>query len=91
MLGLERTFTAQDLQVCVCVWVCGCVGVWVCVCVGGCVSLTNNLFPIQYVDPVVARSFAQLAAVAVKKHALESDPLLVSEGAKLKPESPSSL
>jgi len=46
MLGLETTFTAQDLQ---------------------------------HVDPVVARSFAQLAAVAVKKHALESDPLLVSE------------
>ncbi len=45
MLGLEQTFTAQDLQ---------------------------------DVDPVVARSFAQLAAVALKKHTLESDPLLVS-------------
>ena len=45
MLGLEDTFTAQDLQ---------------------------------HVDPTVARSFAQLAAVAVKKHSLESDPLLVS-------------
>ena len=33
---------------------------------------------LQYVDPVVANSFAQLAAVAVKKHTLESDPLLVS-------------
>ena len=44
MLGLEGTFTAQDLQ---------------------------------HVDPIVARSFAQLAAVAVKKHSLESDPLLV--------------
>ncbi|KAL5476128.1 hypothetical protein EMCRGX_G026036 [Ephydatia muelleri] len=31
---------------------------------------------LQHVDTVVARSFAQLAAVAVKKHALESDPLL---------------
>ncbi len=45
MLGLEHTFTAQDLQ---------------------------------HVDPVMARSFAQLAAVALKKHTLESDPLLVS-------------
>lgn len=41
--------------------------------------LTALYFHIQHVDPVVARSFAQLAAVAVKKHALESDPLLVSE------------
>ena len=32
---------------------------------------------LQHVDPVVASSFAQLAAVAVKKHTLESDPLLV--------------
>ena len=31
----------------------------------------------QHVDPVVARSFAQLAAVAVKKHKLETDPMLV--------------
>jgi E3 ubiquitin-protein ligase TRIP12 len=31
---------------------------------------------LQHVDPVVARSFAQLAAVAVNKHKLESDPLL---------------
>ena len=45
----------------------------VCVCVGVCVHvcdeyMTDNsgLFPIQYVDPIVARSFAQLAAVAVK-------------------------
>jgi len=45
MLGLEDTFTAQDLQ---------------------------------HVDPTVARSFAQLAAVAVKKHSFESDPLLVT-------------
>lgn len=33
---------------------------------------------LQHVDPVVARSFAQLAAVALKKHTLENDPLLVS-------------
>ena len=32
---------------------------------------------LQHVDPVVASSFAQLAAVAVKKHTLESDPQLV--------------
>lgn len=32
---------------------------------------------LQHVDPIVANSFAQLAAVAVKKHTLESDPLLV--------------
>ena len=32
---------------------------------------------LQHVDPVVANSFSQLAAVAVKKHTLESDPLLV--------------
>ena len=44
MLGLEGTFTAQDLR---------------------------------HIDPIVARSFAQLAAVAVKKHSLENDPLLV--------------
>lgn len=31
---------------------------------------------LQHVDPVMARSFAQLAAIAVKKRALESDPLL---------------
>lgn len=30
-------------------------------------------------DPIVARSFGQLAAVALKKHSLENDPLLVSE------------
>ena len=35
---------------------------------------------LQHVDPTVARSYSQLAAVAVKKHALESDPLLVSIG-----------
>ena len=43
MLGMENTFTAQDLQ---------------------------------HVDPVMARSFAQLAEVAVKKHNLEKDSLL---------------
>ena len=32
---------------------------------------------LQHVDPIIARSYAQLAAVAVKKHRLESDPLLV--------------
>ena len=32
---------------------------------------------LQHVDPVLANSFSQLAAVAVKKHTLESDPLLV--------------
>lgn len=32
---------------------------------------------IQHVDPVMARSFAQLAEVAVKKHNLERDSLLV--------------
>ena len=32
---------------------------------------------LQYVDPVMARSFAQIADVAVKKHQLENDPLLV--------------
>ena len=32
---------------------------------------------LQYVDPVIARSFAQIADVAVKKHQLENDPLLV--------------
>ena len=37
----------------------------------------SRTFPPQHVDPVVARSFAQLAAVAVNKHKLESDPLLV--------------
>ena len=51
MLGLEGTFTAQDLQ---------------------------------YVDPVVARSFAQVAAVAVKKHSLENDHLLVSNSCSTK-------
>ena len=35
-------------------------------------------YPSQHVDPMIARSFAQLASVAVKKHALESDPLLVN-------------
>ncbi|XP_065888621.1 E3 ubiquitin-protein ligase TRIP12-like isoform X2 [Dysidea avara] len=43
ILGMEDTFTAQDLQ---------------------------------HVDPVMARSFAQLAEVAVKKHNLERDSLL---------------
>ena len=33
---------------------------------------------LQHVDPVLSRSFAQLADVAVRKHHLESDPLLVS-------------
>lgn len=32
---------------------------------------------LQHVDPIVARSYAQLATVAVRKHQLESDPLLV--------------
>jgi len=32
---------------------------------------------LQHVDPIVARSFGQLAAVALKKHSLENDPLLV--------------
>lgn len=32
---------------------------------------------LQHVDPVVARSFGQLASVALKKHSLEKDPLLV--------------
>jgi hypothetical protein len=32
---------------------------------------------LQLVDPVVARSFGQLASVALKKHSLEKDPLLV--------------
>ena len=31
-----------------------------------------------HVDPVMARSFAQLADVAVKKHQLDCEPLLVS-------------
>ena len=47
-----------------------CMSLCVCVCVHVCV--------LQHVDPVMARSFAQLAAIAVKKRALESDPLLVS-------------
>ena len=34
--------------------------------------------PMQHVDPVMARSFSQLAEVAVKKHNLERDSLLVS-------------
>ena len=38
---------------------------------------------LQHVDPVVARSFAQLAAVAVNKHKLESDPMLVSDRSPL--------
>lgn len=50
----------------------------VCACVM-CVTDNSGILPIQHVDAIVARSFAQLAAVAVKKHALESDPLLVSE------------
>lgn len=33
---------------------------------------------LQHVDPIVARSFAQLAAVVLKKHSLENDPLLVN-------------
>ncbi len=33
---------------------------------------------LQHVDPVLSRSFAQLADVAVRKHQLECDPLLVS-------------
>lgn len=33
---------------------------------------------LQHVDPVMARSFSQLAEVAVKKHNLERDSLLVS-------------
>lgn len=32
---------------------------------------------LQHVDPIVARSFGQLASVALKKHSLENDPLLV--------------
>ncbi len=40
---------------------------------------------LQFVDPIMARSFAQLAAVAVKKHALESDPLLVRSLLSLSP------
>ena len=59
--------------------VCVCVSVCVCMCAIEYMTDNSGLFPIQYVDPIVARSFAQLAAVAVKKHALESDPLLVSE------------
>lgn len=62
MLGMENTFTAQDLQV------------------GGVaipfVGVATK--SIQHVDPVMARSFAQLAEVAVKKHNLERDLLLVS-------------
>ena len=64
--------------VCVCVCVCMCVCVHVC---NECTTDNSDMFPMQHVDPIVARSFAQLAAVAVKKHALESDPLLVSEEA----------
>ncbi len=33
---------------------------------------------LQHVDPVLSRSFAQLADVAVRKHQLDCDPLLVS-------------
>ena len=50
----------------------------VCMC-DVCMTDNSGILPIQHVDAIVARSFAQLAAVAVKKHALESDPLLVSE------------
>lgn len=32
---------------------------------------------LQHVDPIVARSFGQLASVALKKHSLEKDSLLV--------------
>ena len=65
MLGMESTFTAQDLQV------------------RG-VAMSNRgvpattVQPMQHVDPVMARSFSQLAEVAVKKHNLERDSLLVS-------------
>ena len=62
MLGLEDTFTAQDLQV---------MG---CDCMFRRVWLSSLA---QHVDPVMARSFAQLAEVAVKKHNLERDSLLV--------------
>lgn len=34
---------------------------------------------LQHVDPVVARSFGQLASVALKKHSLEKDPLLTKK------------
>jgi len=62
MLGLEDTFTAQDLQVEGCGYVFRKVSL-------SCLA--------QHVDPVMARSFAQLAEVAVKKHNLERDSLLV--------------
>lgn len=32
---------------------------------------------LQYIDPDIARSFGQLADLAVKKRQLENDPLLV--------------
>ena len=41
-------------------------------------GVADSIFSTQHVDPVMARSFAQLAEVAVKKHNLEKDSLLVS-------------
>ena len=54
------------------------VHVHVCVCMSYVVIYNRHVCVLQHVDPVMARSFAQLAAIAVKKRALESDPLLVS-------------
>lgn len=66
MLGMESTFTAQDLQV---------RGVAM---LNRGVAASTTIQCTQHVDPVMARSFAQLAEVAVKKHNLERDSLLVS-------------
>lgn len=68
MLGLEGTFTAQDLQVPLHTYMYN----------SEKVHESFVVHVLQHVDPVVARSFAQLAAVAVKKHRLEGDPTLVS-------------
>ena len=61
---MESTFTAQDLQV---------RGV----AMPNTGVATATIRCTQHVDPVMARSFAQLAEVAVKKHNLERDSLLV--------------
>ena len=63
---MESTFTAQDLQV---------RGV----AMPNRGMATATIQCTQHVDPVMARSFAQLAEVAVKKHNLERDSLLVSQ------------
>ena len=34
---------------------------------------------LQFIDPDIARTFSQLADVAVKKRQLENDPLLVKQ------------